>query len=39
MKKILITGGYGILGSCLANRLDDIGHDVYILDRRKKELL
>ncbi len=36
MKKILITGGYGILGSCLANRLDDIGHDVYILDRSKK---
>tara|TARA_B100001063_G_C16677476_1_gene509837 strand:- start:196 stop:918 length:723 start_codon:yes stop_codon:yes gene_type:complete len=36
MKKILITGGYGILGSCLANKLDDIGHDVYILDRSKK---
>lgn len=37
MKKILITGGYGILGSCLANRLNDIGHDVYILDRSKKK--
>ncbi len=37
MKKILITGGYGILGSCLANKLNDIGHDVYILDRSKKK--
>ena len=37
MKKILITGGYGILGSCLANKLDDMGHDVFILDRSKKE--
>ena len=37
MKKILITGGYGILGSCLANRLDDMGHDVFILDRSKKK--
>lgn len=37
MKKILITGGYGILGSCLANKLDDMGHDVFILDRSKKK--
>ena len=37
MKKILITGGYGILGSCLANKLDDMGYDVFILDRSKKK--
>jgi len=32
MKKILVTGGRGFIGSHLANRLDKDGHEVIVLD-------
>ncbi len=33
MKKILITGGNGFLGSNLVQKLLDEGHDIYVLSR------
>lgn len=32
MKKILITGGAGFIGSHLANKLFDMGNEVYVVD-------
>ena len=31
-KKVLITGGLGMIGSTIANKLVDLGADVTILD-------
>jgi GDP-D-mannose 3',5'-epimerase len=42
MNKVLITGGCGMIGSCLAKRLVNQGLDVYVVDnfwRGKKEYL
>jgi UDP-glucose 4-epimerase len=30
--RFLVTGGAGFLGTALANRLTDVGHDVHVLD-------
>lgn len=41
-KKILVTGGAGMIGSNLVARLIDLGHDVYVIDnfiRGRKEYL
>ena len=32
MKKILITGGLGLIGHNVVSRLEDLGHDVLIID-------
>ena len=37
MKKILITGGFGIVGASLSNKLHNKGYEVFILDRSKKK--
>ncbi len=34
MKRILVTGGSGFLGSFIADRLTELGHEVAIFDRR-----
>ncbi len=36
MKKILVTGGFGILGASLSNILHEKGYKIFILDRSKK---
>lgn len=33
MKKILVTGGTGFIGNHLVKSLENIGHDVYILEK------
>ena len=35
MKKILITGGAGYIGSILATKLVDLGHQVTVVDLLK----
>ena len=35
MKRILITGGAGYIGSMLATKLVEIGHDVTVIDKMK----
>lgn len=37
MEKILITGGFGIIGTSLSNKLYNKGYEVFILDRSKKK--
>jgi CDP-glucose 4,6-dehydratase len=37
MKKILITGGFGIVGASLSNKLYNKGYEIFILDRSKKK--
>ena len=37
MKKILITGGFGILGTSLINILNKKGYKIFLLDRSKKK--
>ena len=36
MKKILVTGGFGILGASLSNILHEKDYKIFILDRSKK---
>ena len=37
MNKVLITGGYGILGASLSNILNKKGFKIFLLDRSKKK--
>ena len=37
MKKILITGGFGILGTSLTNILYKKNYQIFLLDRGKKK--
>ena len=32
MKKVLVTGGMGLIGHNVVSRLEDLGHDVLIID-------
>lgn len=36
-KRILVTGGAGLIGSHLCRRLTDYGHEVYCMDIRSRE--
>ena len=38
MEKVLITGGTGLIGKALIPKLIDLGYDVNILSRSKKEI-
>ena len=39
IKKVVVTGGSGFLGSHIADRLSDAGHEVVILDNRASSYL
>ena len=38
-KKILVTGGSGFLGSHLCDELTNLGHYVFIFDKKKSPYL
>ena len=39
MKKILITGGMGLIGHNVVARLEDLGHEVTIIDNMTNYLI